>query len=152
MLANELINAIKKVIFKKYFGGIFAIDNLPKKIYDKHFIIVNTDISEGPGKHWFTLVRLKNTIEYFDSLGVDKQKQDFICSHFNITGISYVALNKTQLQPLTSSLCGEYVLFYLFERYHNLDLDFDELLNQIFSENFMQNDETVIKFMTDFLQ
>lgn len=151
MLANEIIYAIKKLIFKNYFAGIFAFDTIPTRLEDRHFIIVNTDISQGPGKHWFAIVRLKNTIEYFDSLGLDNNKKKFICSHFNVKGISAVALNLTQLQPPTSSLCGQYVLFYLFERYHNLDLDFDELLNQIFSPNVIENDKRVKDFVTNFL-
>ena len=72
-------------------------------------------------------------------------------SNFNFKGISHVTFNTTQIQPSVSTLCGQYVLFYLFERYHNLDLEFDELVNIIFSEQLSKNDETVVTFMNEFL-
>ena len=151
MLASEIISKLEKTIFKKYFAGIFSRDNIPRNLKDKHFIILNTDIKSGVGLHWYTVVRVNDLIECFDSLGIRDDQKNFICSNFNFKGISHVTFNTTQIQPSFSTLCGQYVLFYLFERYHNLDLEFDELVNIIFSEQLSKNDETVVTFMNEFL-
>ena len=80
----------------------------------------------------------------------DNDKKDFILIHFKFSGASQITYNINQLQPSISALCGQYVLYYLFERYHNLDMDFDELVNEIFTDNVMKNDETVVNFMNEY--
>lgn len=42
---------------KKHYSGCYSSDNLPKTLKPYHFIICNTDISSGEGKHWFAYVR-----------------------------------------------------------------------------------------------
>jgi len=151
MLSTQISSKIEHFPFKKYFSGIFAIDKIPRVLKNYHFIVVNTDISSGPGKHWFCIVRLHNVIEIFDSLGLpDVNKQLFI-SHFNVRGISYISFNHTRLQPLTSSLCGEYVLNFLFERYHNLDLTFDDLVNECYSDQTKVNEDAIVLFIQKYL-
>lgn len=147
MFATELTEVIQKFVFKNHFKGIYSSDQLPKSLKNLQFIIVNTDVSSGPGIHWYCVVRLKNLVEVFDSLGVSSDSQkEYITSHFNFKGVTHITFNSTQLQPLTSSYCGEYVLMYLYERYFNLDLLFDDLLNEIFRNSTGQNDEVVLKF------
>ena len=151
MLANELIDCLQKVIFKHFFLGIFAANTIPRKIKDKQFMIINNDYNTGPGKHWYAIARFKNLIECFDSLGINsEERKTFIFNHFKFRGTTHVIYNTSQLQPLSSILCGQFVLYYLFERYHNLDLTFDDLLNEIFNENLSQNDDIVLNFMNDF--
>lgn len=152
MLANEILRNLEQFHFKKYFEGIFAADTVPKKLPNKHFLIVNTDVSSGSGKHWFAIVRINNLIECFDSLGLKEEQKHFLCSHFNIKGISHVTYNVTQLQPTTSILCGQFVLYFLFERYYNLDMSFDDLLNESFSNNTNQNENTIQEFIENFLK
>lgn len=149
MLATELINIIQNNFFKKFFNGIFSADNLPTKLKNNHFIIVNTDVHSGPGKHWYAVVRRDDTIECFDSIGVTEEQKQFLSSHFNFKGISHLTFNTSQLQPLSSTLCGQYALYFLFERYHNFDWDFDDLLNEMFSENLDKNAQVVSKFMNN---
>ena len=150
MLGNELVAALQQCFFKTYFAGIFSSNNIPKRLKNKHFLVINTDIRSGPGKHWIAVVRLNGSIECFDSLGVNNDKKDFILNHFKFSGASQITYNINQLQPSISALCGQYVLYYLFERYHNLDMDFDELVNEIFTDNVMKNDETVVNFMNEY--
>ena len=47
---------------KKHFEGIFCADNLPKKIKKNCFIICNTDIRSGAGKHWYCVIKFGNNI------------------------------------------------------------------------------------------
>ena len=63
---------------KKKFGGIFSADTLPIKLKPKSFIICNTDVEKGPGKHWYCVVKLNTSVlECFDSLGIDSEKKLF---------------------------------------------------------------------------
>lgn len=148
MLANEILRALQSLKFKSKFSGIFAADTVPRNLKSDHFIIVNTDISTGHGIHWYAIVRLGKVIECFDSLGIKEDQKNFICTHFNFPGIRYISFNTTQVQPLSSILCGQFVLYFLYERYHNLDLDFDDLLNSIFDNNLQKNDDTVSNFIS----
>jgi len=152
MLANELVAALQTQVFKIYFGGIFSSDNIPKKLKNKHFYIINTDVESGPGKHWYTIVRLNQLIECFDSLGIQQQQKEFLNQHFTVKGISHLIFNVTQVQPSYSLKCGQYVLYFLYERFHNLDMDFDDLLNEIFCENNETNDKKVLQFENEVLK
>lgn len=150
MLSNEIIRLLLKLPFKDFFDGIFARDNVPKQLKDRHFIILNTDIQSGPGKHWYTVLKINGVVECFDSLGIDDEKKKFLVENFNFRGAKYLDINRTQVQPSSSILCGEYVLYFLFERYTNLDMTFDDLLNEIFSNNLRENDVYVNNFISSF--
>ena len=52
------------------FNGVFARDNLPKKIKDGPYVI-NLDEYAYVGTHWIPLFCKKTEIVYFDSLGVE---------------------------------------------------------------------------------
>ena len=135
---------------KKQFQGIFSADQLPKQIKKNHFIICNTDVRTGAGKHWYTVVKLeKDTLELFDSLGIDEQKKAFIESHFRLKGISKVKFNVTQVQASDTSTCGQFVLYFVINRLHNQDLNFTDLLNEIFEKSELRNEEAVTKFFED---
>ena len=152
MLLSELLDCLAKLPFKNHFCGIFAANTIPRHLKNGHFMIINTDESTGKGKHWYAIVRLNNLIECFDSLGIaNPDKKEFITKHFKSRGINSFTFNTTQLQPSMSVVCGQYVLYYLFERYFNIDMNFDDLLNEIFSENLESNEMVVQKFVTDFL-
>lgn len=152
MFAHELLRALESLNFKNNFCGIYSSDNIPKTLKNRHFIILNTDVKSGPGKHWYTVVRIGDCVECFDSLGIDEPKKYFLRSNFNFDGIRFISCNITPLQPITSTLCGQYVLFFLFERYHNFDIDFNELINTVFTSDTFQNDEIVKSFIKDFIE
>ena len=69
---------------KKSFQGVFSADTIPTKINNKSFIICNTDIKNGSGKHWYCVIKLQPSIlECFDSLGIANEKKNFLITHFN---------------------------------------------------------------------
>ena len=135
---------------KKYFEGIFSADNLPKKIKKNCFIICNTDVSTGPGKHGYCIVKLSSTIlQCFDSLGIDNTKKNFIVSNLRQKGIQQIKFNVTQVQSSESDTCGLFVLYFLIQRYHNKDLSFNELMNEIFVFSQTENEKLVNSFALD---
>lgn len=150
MYANELVSALKHTHFKQRFSGVFARDTVPKHLADGHFIIINRDLHSQKGSHWFCALRLKNTVEVFDSLSVSDADKPYLLQTFNFRGVSRIVYNVTQVQPDYSPLCGEYCLVFLMERFLNLDMTFDSLINEILTDNLSKNDDIIKNFMKDY--
>ena len=147
MLSDEIIEFFNFYPhLKKYFLGIRNIDTLIKTIPVNHFLICNTDLSTGPGKHWFVLFRYnQRELECFDSLGVGTERQALLRS-VQFKSIRELNYNESPVQSVTSSSCGEFCLYFIFERLHNLDFDFSDFLNEIFSQNLEKNEQVVSEF------
>jgi hypothetical protein len=136
---------------KKFFLGVFSIDTVPKQIKKNHFCICNTSPSNTEGEHWFCILKIKrNQLELFDSLGVNVQKEEFYKKNLRCYK-NFLTFNVTQFQPNDSQNCGLFCLFFLFERFHNLDLDFDELLEEVFNTSLLKNDQKVEEFCAELL-
>ena len=134
---------------KQFFLGIYSIDTCPKKIPLNHFLICNTDLASGSGLHWFTLFRFsRQDIECFDSLGVNQDKLEVLKS-LNFIGVSNLIFNVTQVQANVSASCGQFCLYFLIERLHNLDFSFDELMNELFVSDLNKNEDEVQKFISE---
>jgi hypothetical protein len=127
-----------------HFIGVFPIDKLPRKIKKKQFFVANLDPSYKEGSHWICFIRLNDIeCEIFDSLGVKINSiLPFICFNHKLTFV----YNSTPVQPLTSTLCGKFVVTFLIERMLNQTMDFNDLLENIFSLNLIENDKKVTEF------
>lgn len=98
------------------------------------------------GKHWICFLRShKDYIELFDSLGVDDDKKALIKRYCKID-VKKLKFNESSFQDKNSDTCGKFVLYYAIERMHNLDLDFEEILEDLFDKNNDKNEEIVKKF------
>jgi len=151
MFASELLSLLKKTNFSNHFAGIFSSDTIPKTLKNRDFIIVNRDASHEKGSHWYAVVRLNNEIEVFDSLGItDPSFKHFLQSTLNFNGITRINCNTTALQSVSSTYCGSFTLFYLWERYHNFDLSFTDLINTILTSDVNKNHDIVINSMRDY--
>ena len=136
---------------KKHFVGVFAIDTIPTTLKNRQFCICNTDKSDGNGIHWFCFVRISKTIECFDSLGINPQKKNILeqkCQFKNVTNIHF---NQTVFQKNDTNSCGLFTIYFIIERMFNLDLEFEELLEEIFSEDLDTNEREVQKFCEEVL-
>lgn len=144
---NEFFESLPN--FKRFFLGVYSIDTCPKKIPLNHFLICNTDLSSGSGLHWFALFRFsRQDIECFDSLGVNQDKLEVLKS-LNFIGVSNLIFNVTQVQANDSASCGQFCLYFLIERLHNLDFSFDELMNELFVSDLNKNEDEVQKFISE---
>ena len=92
----------------------------------------------------------KTCIELFDSLGIDEEKKSLI-TRFAKFNVNEIIFNETQFQSNTSSTCGLFVLYFIFERFFNLDVTFEDLLIDIFDINLAKNEETVKDFCEQIL-
>lgn len=147
---SEIINNISSI--KDFFKGIYSIDNVPKRLKKYNFVVINNQTSTERGQHWFCIIKsdLKK-YEYFDSLGVTKEKLDLLKSYRIFPYHSIVKYNETSVQDFTSSTCGLYVLYFIINRLHNLDLSFTTLINEIFTIDPLKNEDLVKKFALEFL-
>ena len=138
---------------KKHFVGVFSADTIPSKIKLKSFLVCNTDIQQGSGKHWYCIVKINaTTLECFDSLGIDNEKKIFLKSSLHHKNIKKIKFNVTPVQSSISDTCGLFVLYFIINRYHNQDLSFTELVNEIFVKNIEHNENVVKKFALEHFQ
>ena len=131
---------------KKHYRGIFSIDTLPKIIKLRQFLICNTDFSSGNGLHWFCLVRTsKVTVECFDSLGITPSKKAILENYCHFRGIKELQFNETPFQSEDSTSCGLFTLYFIIHRMHNLDLSFNELLEEILIADNTEKNELLVR-------
>lgn len=142
---QEKLNSFPHI--KAKFDGVYSADNIPRNIRKDHFIVCNTDVSSGPGKHWYCILKSEaNTLECFDSLGIDQAKKQFLKNSCHFPSIKKIRFNLTAVQSSDSSSCGLFVLYFLIHRFHNKDMSYDDLLNEIFVESKATNEEKVALF------
>jgi len=128
------------------FRGVYARDTLPKLRANSTYIC-NLDTSSQNGSHWIAIYKPKSNdepIEYFDSYGL--YAPAMIEQRF---GDDYYLYNERTIQHFISSVCGQYALYYIWQRpiqkcmndvlvkfNNNGDLSNDFLVNRMVKEHF----------------
>lgn len=130
---------------KTDFQGVHALDRLKSvKLRYPCALVVNTDPSYLPGEHWVAIfLNASRHGEYFDSYGLPPSIYPDI-AHFLIRNCESFRYNSHLLQGLGSTVCGQYVLFYLLHRCRGYTLD---EITGWFSPNLDTNDEQVQGFI-----
>ena len=99
-------------VLNELFAGVFARDELPVRPDANKFYVCNIAPSYHPGIHWVTIHKTScGHLEYFDSLGRVDIHDDLL----KFIGDNYKRVI-VQTQETTSSLCGEYCIFYMSQR------------------------------------
>lgn len=99
------------------FDGVYCKDTLKDITQKPDLIICNTDDCDGPGEHWVLFYFVGHRcVEFYDSLGRDisfygESFVNFVQKFADVTK----QCNK-RTQPLNTSVCGEYCLFYIAMR------------------------------------
>ena len=73
-------------------------------------------------------------------------KKLFLQTHLNQKNINKIKFNVTQVQSSLSDTCGLFVLYFLIHRFHNQDLSFTDLVNDIFVKDVEKNESLVRNF------
>ena len=99
MLSTDLSKSLQSFpSIYHHFKGFFCADTKPKSLKANEFVIFNTDVSDGPGKHWFCVLKIApSTLEVFDSLGIDHEKRTFLQSNLHLPGIKEIEFNEDLL-------------------------------------------------------
>jgi hypothetical protein len=103
------------------FGGVFPCDKLPENIGDErpYSIVCNTDPSTKPGQHWIAMYFDRSGgSEYFCSYGTKPHQPEFVSflQQNKLSDDSKGDYNSTCYQSSTTSVCGQYAIFYLLMR------------------------------------
>lgn len=147
MLSTDFIKYFDNHL-TKVFKGVFAFDQIPKSIKTGEFFICNTATSNSQGEHWFVIYKpTDGVIECFDSLSVSQVEN---LKRFKYKGIRKIKFNTSKVQADNTSSCGEYCIYFVYQRLYNNDLRFKELLSLIFTPDDMNaNEQTVQQFIND---
>lgn len=128
-----------------HWSGTKALDEIPKKLKVKTFVIVNTSVKTQREGHWIVIGRPhKGILELFNSLGCESIAA--IKPYLQFPFRSEIIYNNSPVQLPTSSTCGLYCIFFAVHRYFNLDIPFEELIEEIFTSDLNKNENMVVKF------
>ena len=84
-------------------------------------------------------------MECFDSLGISIKKKELLQKYCSFRGIHELEFNETSFQSINSDTCGQFVLYYIVQRMHNLDISFEEILEEIFDDQNKQKNEQIVQ-------
>jgi hypothetical protein len=100
-------------VFGKYFSGVFPINEIPRRLKPPSCFIVNTDPKGEPGTHWICCYDTINTVNIFDSLGSNVEKNTYFYDYlFSTTRAVYK--NNCWIQSSKSDICGIYSLVFIY--------------------------------------
>ena len=117
MNTKQIWQALSRNKFtNEYFDGVFPHDLLSHIKVKPKLIICNTHSSKEPGEHWLLFFFDNKTVEFYDSLGKDISDYNLSFYNFLHTYVEDYEKSLIRTQPVNSSLCGEYCLFYAYYR------------------------------------
>lgn len=145
MLSSQISGHFEKEpVFTKHFVGVYSLDNLPRTLPFRCFLVFNLSKSSEPGSHWLAAVRSSKTlVEIFDPLGT---KIEFLRPHLKFITNLRVEFNVNAFQMATTSTCGNYVIMFLTERVLNYDLTFQDVLSELFETDLNINEKLAIEY------
>lgn len=131
---------------RKRFLGVFPSDKIPKKIKKTPTcFIVNVDSSKKPGSHWVAFyVHSPNLLEFFDSYGNPPSMYPGPIEKY-AAYFDNVESNPLRLQSLTTKVCGQYCIYYLYSKCRGKNL---KKILSVFGNSLMSNDKKVHRFVT----
>ena len=109
-------------VTSRTFRGVFALDeivHIKQKSFPSAYVF-NLDPSYKPGVHWVAVyIDRKGRPEYFDSFGrpPPREIKDFLCTYAESWNY-----NDVPVQELYSTTCGQFVVFYIYQRCSGLTL------------------------------
>ena len=111
--------------------GVFPRDQIPTSFirYPSAYV-ANTDPSSQPGTHWVAFYHESpNSLEFFDSYGMHPEVYRFHLSPY----IKNLDINSNPIQSLHSSDCGQYCIFYLYQR--SRGIPYTDIISELRSNN-----------------
>jgi Adenovirus endoprotease len=140
---NSIIS--KDPVLSKIYLGTFASDQLPFQVFKYPCaLIVNTDPSYKPGRHWVALYFDSDRhCDFFDSFGfypITPSVLTFITN--NSIKLRY---NNMKLQSVCSTVCGLYCIQFLYRRCRYIFIP--QQLKSFDRINHSFNDASVCRFI-----
>ena len=112
-------------VTSRNFKGEYALDEIKhtQQISFPSAYVFNLDPSYKPGVHWVAVyidrIDRKGRPEYFDSFGCPPPREikDFLCTYAESWNY-----NDVPVQELYSTTCGQFAVFYIYQRCSGLTL------------------------------
>ena len=138
----------KVPIMLPYFRGVYSLDDIPRNIKVREFVVVNLSKKHEPGTHWFCIVRSHFKLyEIFNSLGFSNLT--IVTPYIRAGSGADLVFNHRPYQLATTATCGYFVVYFLIHRVLNYDLSFHHLLTDIFDDESNSINENKV---TDFCE
>ncbi len=113
------------------FLGVKPRDEVRHVVGQTGVLVFNTDKRNEPGTHWIGLVLTPTRVEYFDSYGLPPHSFPDVYREL-VRSKRAIIWSNTQLQGLTSTVCGDYCVLFLLLRIRGVSLeDFVLWMDQI---------------------
>ena len=128
------------------FKGVYALDEIVH-IKQKSFpfaYVFNLDLSYKPGSHWVAVyIDRKGRPEYFNSFGRPPLRE---IKDFSYTCAESWKYNHVAIRELYSMTCGQFVVFYIYQRCSGLTLE--SIIGKYFNPHAkLRNDVLVRDFV-----
>jgi len=129
----------------KHFHSVKPLDEIPKTLPVRQFVVVNLSERKYKGSHWVIIFRShRDIVEIFNSIGYKNIKDLRPYLRFNFkTHLSY---NNTPVQLSSTKSCGLYCIYFAVFRLLNMDQPFEDVLEDIFTTDLHENENKVAKF------
>ena len=133
-------------VTSRTFKGVYALDEIEhiKQISFPSVYVFNLDPSYKPGIHWVAVyIDGKGLVEYFDSFSRPPPRE---IKYFLYTHAESWNYNNVAVQELYFTTCGQFVVFYIYQRCSGLALE--SILRKYFnSHTKIMNDALVRDFV-----
>ena len=110
-------------VTSRTFKGVYALDeivHIKQKSFPSAYVF-NLDPSYKPGSHWVAVyIDRKGRPEYFDSFGRPPPRE---IKDFLYTCAESWKYNHVPVQEFYSTTCGQFVVFYIYQRCSGLTLE-----------------------------
>ena len=113
MDSNEVIAAARGLKISNFLGAFAADQICGIRSNQVGTLIVNTDPSHLPGRHWISLFLCDKDIYIYDPLSLNVYKSDFFKKFF-IRMNKVLHFNTIQIQSVDSVMCGYHALVFCF--------------------------------------
>ena len=103
LYGNEILELIgHDIALERRFLGVYAANELPKRIPNGKMLITNCCPRKLPGMHWLAMFQRGNALEFFDSFG----QTPSLYADLSLPEYSKLVANSHQLQSeLSEVMC-----------------------------------------------
>lgn len=148
---TTLLYQMSKDLLPASFKGVFARDELPKRMLRHQMFILNTDTSNLQGTHWVAVIVRHGEGYYFDSLGFTPP---LMVIHWLNKYCNKWTCNTRQIQTNFSQTCGYFCIQFLY--YASVlmqDTAFKDIVNVLYPIDYslLEHERNVIDFSKQYV-
>jgi hypothetical protein len=142
------------------FRGTFALNQVPLvyTLNPPYGLVVNTEPSTQDGDHWIALFQSEEgqPVDILDTRGYSRHHH-YISHLVDSLDISEYRMNRSPLQSVCSSVCGEYCVLFLycricgwsFDSFLSLFSETDLYANDCFVHDFVHQHFNILNYPRD---